>query len=302
MRTIFIDCNNQLDTVFARVHRPDDPPIAVNTRPFQSGDLPGLLAGHEICLDDHSYMPTEIMARCAGLKHIVFLGTGASSYMDVPALNALGITVHTIKGYGDTAVAEHTVGLMFACARALARMDRAVRGGTWEPLEGVQLAGKTLGLIGLGGIGREVARIARGIGMEVVAWNRTPRQDDGVPLVELDALLATADVISLHLALTDATRGFIDSARLARTKPGVMLVNTARGALIDEAALIEALDSGHVRHAGLDVFAAEPLKRDHPLARMDNVTLTSHAAFRTLEASMTLMRRAIDIVRRIVAA
>jgi D-3-phosphoglycerate dehydrogenase len=191
---------------------------------------------------------------------------------------------------------------MFACARSLARMDRAVRGGTWEPLEGVQLAGKTLGLIGLGGIGREVARIARGIGMEVIAWNRTPRPDDGVPLVDLDALLAKADVISLHLALTDATRGFIDRARLARTKPGVILVNTARGALIDEAALIDALGSGHIRHAGLDVFAAEPLKPDHPLARMDNVTLTSHAAFRTLEASMTLMRRAIDIVRGIVAA
>jgi D-3-phosphoglycerate dehydrogenase len=301
MKTIFIDCNNQLDAVFARVHRADDPPIAVNTRPFQSADLPGLLAGHEICLDDHSYMPTEIMARCAGLKHIVFLGTGASSYMDVGALKALGIAVHTIKGYGDTAVAEHAVALMFAGARSLARMDRAVRGGTWEPIEGVQLAGKTLGLIGLGGIGREVARIAAGIGMEVVAWNRSPLPDAGLPLVELDALLAAADVISLHLALNDATRGFIDRARLACMKPGVILVNTARGALIDEAALIDALNSGRVRHAGLDVFAAEPLKPDHPFARMDSVTLTAHAAFRTLEASMTLMRRAIDIVRAIVA-
>jgi D-3-phosphoglycerate dehydrogenase len=166
----------------------------------------------------------------------------------------------------------------------------------------VQLAGKTLGLIGLGGIGREVARIGRGIGMEMVAWNRTPLPDAGVPLVDLDALLGRADVISLHLALTDETRGFIDRARLARMKPGVILVNTARGALMDEAALVDALNSGHVRHAGLDVFAAEPLKPDHPLARMDNVTLTSHAGFRTLEASMTLMRRAIDIVRAIVAA
>ncbi len=139
MKSIFVDCNNQLDQVFARVHRSDDPPIAVNTAPFQSADLPRLLAGYDICLDDHSYMPTEIMAQCAGLKHIVFLGTGASSYMDVPALAQLGITVHTIKGYGDTAVAEHTVALMFACARGLARMDRATRGGTWEPLEGMQL-------------------------------------------------------------------------------------------------------------------------------------------------------------------
>jgi D-3-phosphoglycerate dehydrogenase / 2-oxoglutarate reductase len=302
MKSIFVDCNNQLAPVFARVLRPDDPPITVNSEPFQSADLPRLLAGCDICLDDHSYMPTEIMAECRGLKHIVFLGTGASSYMDVPALNGLGITVHTIKGYGDVAVAEHTMALIFACCRELARMDRAVRGGVWDPLESMQLKGKTLGLVGLGGIGREVARIARGIGMQVIAWNRSPRPDEGVPLVTLDDLLTRADVISLHLALNDETRGLIDAKRLAQTKSGVILVNTARGALVEEAALLDALRSGHIRHAGLDVFHAEPLKPDHPLAQMDNVTLTSHAAFRTLEASETLMRRAIDIARRIVAA
>jgi D-3-phosphoglycerate dehydrogenase / 2-oxoglutarate reductase len=301
MKSIFIDCNNQLAPVFTRVQRPDDPPFAINTAPFQSADLPRLLGGYAICLDDHSYMPTDMMAQCRGLKHIVFLGTGASSYMDVPALNELGIQVHTIKGYGDIAVAEHTVALIFACSRDLARMDRGVRGGVWDPLESMQLNGKTLGLIGLGGIGREVARIARGVGMEVIGWNRSPRPDAGMPLVELDELLARADVISLHLALTDETRALINAKRLARTKRGVILVNTARAALVEEPALLEALASGHIRHAGLDVFHAEPLKPDHPLARMDNVTLTSHAAFRTLEASETLMRRAIDIVRRIVA-
>jgi D-3-phosphoglycerate dehydrogenase / 2-oxoglutarate reductase len=301
MKSIFVDCNDQLAPVFARVRRPDGPQIAVNTEPFQSADLPRLLAGYDVCLDDHSYLPTEVMAGCHGLKHVVFLGTGASSYMDVPALKGLGITVHTIKGYGDTAVAEHAIALMFACCRDLARMDRAVRAGVWDPVESVQIKGKTLGLIGLGGIGTEVARIARGIGMEVIGWNRSPRPEAGVPLVGLDELLGRADVISLHLALTDETRGLIDAARLARVKPGVILVNTARGALVDEAALIEALRSGRVRHAGLDVFHAEPLRPDHPLARMENVTLTAHAGFRTLEASETLMRRAIDIVRRIAA-
>jgi D-3-phosphoglycerate dehydrogenase len=299
MRSIFLDCNNQLAPLFARVQRPDDPPIAVNSEPFQAADLPGLLAGYDVCLDDHSYLPTELMARCRDLKHIVFLGTGASSYMDVAALNALGIEVHTIKGYGDTAVAEHTMALIFACCRDIARMDRAVRRGHWEPLEGVQLTGKMLGIIGLGGIGHEVARIARGIGMEVIGWNRTPRADAGIPMVELDALLARADVISLHLALTEATRGFLDAERIARSKPGVILVNTARGALVDEAALINGLARGHIRHAGLDVFHAEPLRPDHPLAQLENVTLAAHAGFRTLEASMTLLRRAIDIVCRI---
>jgi D-3-phosphoglycerate dehydrogenase / 2-oxoglutarate reductase len=301
VKSIFVDCNNQLAPVFARVRRSDDPPIEVNIERFQSTDLPRLLAGYDVCLDDHSYLPTEVMAECRGLRHVVFLGTGASSYMDVPALNGLGITVHTIKGYGDTAVAEHTIALMFACCRELARMDRAVRAGVWEPLESMQLKGKTLGLIGLGGIGTEVARIARGIGMAVIAWNRTPRPEAGVPLVRLDELLAQADVISLHLALNDETRSLIDAERLARTKPGVIIVNTARGALVEEAALIAALRSGHVRHAGLDVFHAEPLAADHPLARMDNVTLTAHAGFRTLEASETLMRRAIDIVCAIAA-
>jgi len=301
MKSIFIDCNNQLAPVFARVQRPDDPPIAVNSQPFQSADLPRLLAGYDVCLDDHSYMPTEVIAQCRGLKHIVFLGTGASSYMDVPALNGLGIEVHTIEGYGDIAVAEHTMALIFACCRDLAHMDRAVRGGVWDPLESMQLNGKTLGLIGLGGIGREVARIARGVGMQVIGWNRSPRAEFGVPLVELDDLLARADVVSLHLALNDETRGFFDAKRLARTKRGVILVNTARAALVEEAALLSALASGHIRHAGLDVFHAEPLKPDHPLAGIENVTLTSHAAFRTREASETLMRRAIDIVRRIVA-
>jgi D-3-phosphoglycerate dehydrogenase / 2-oxoglutarate reductase len=301
MKSIFVDCNKQFEPVFVRVHRADDPPITVNTEPFQSSELPRLLAGYDICIDDHSDMPTEFIAQCKGLKHIVFLGTGASSYMDVPALNGLGINVHTIKGYGDIAVAEHTVALIFACCRDLARMDRAVRGGVWDPLESMQLNGKTLGLIGLGGIGREVARIARGVGMEVIGWNRSPRPDAGVPSVGLDELLARADVISLHLALNDETRGLIDAKRLARTKRGVILVNTARAALVEEAALLDALASGHIRHAGLDVFHAEPLKPDHPLARMENVTLTSHAAFRTLEASETLMRRAIDIVCGIVA-
>jgi D-3-phosphoglycerate dehydrogenase / 2-oxoglutarate reductase len=297
MKTIFLDCNDQLAPVWTRVIRPDDPKIDVNTEPFAREELPLVLAGYDIALDDHSYMPTALVAQCPELKHIVFLGTGAASYMNVDELKARGVTVHTIKGYGDTAVAEHTIALMVAAARDIARMDREVRAGTWTPQEGVQLLGKTLGVIGLGGIGCEVARIGKGIGMEVIGWNRTRRA--GVPLADLDTLLARADVVSMNLTLNDETRGFLSAERIARMKPGAILVNTARGALVDEAALIAALKSGHIRHAGLDVFHAEPLKADHPLAKMRNVTLTSHAAFRTLEASLTLLRRAIDIVKKI---
>ena len=188
---------------------------------------------------------------------------------------------------------------MFAACRDIARMDREVRAGTWTPHEGVQLLGKTLGVIGLGGIGSEVLRIGRGLGMEVIAWNRTPKP--GAPLVPLEELLERSDVISMNLTLNDETRGFLGPAQFARMKPGVIFVNTARAGLVDEASFIAALRSGRIGHAGLDVFHAEPLKPDNPLAHMDNVTLTAHAAFRTLEASMTLLRRAIDIVRDIVS-
>ena len=298
MKSIFIDCNDQLAPVWDKVVRPDDPKIDVNRKAFARDELPRILNGYEIALDDHSYMPTDLVAQCPQLKHIVFLGTGAASYMNVDELKSRGVSVHTIKGYGDTAVAEHTIALMFAAARDVARMDREVRGGIWTPQEGVQLFGKTLGVIGLGGIGNEVARMGKGLGMDVIGWNRTRRA--GVPLVDIDTLLAKSDVVSLNLVLNDETRGFLSKERIARMKPGAILVNTARGALVDEGALLDALKSGHIRHAGLDVFHAEPLKADHPLAKLPNVTLTSHAAFRTLEASMTLLRRAIDIVKKIV--
>ena len=297
MKAIFVDCNDQLAPVWAKVVHAEDPPIDVNTAPFEREDLPRVLDGYQVALDDHSYMPTELVAQCPALKHIVFLGTGAASYMNIEELKARGVHVHTIRGYGDTAVAEHAIALMFAAARDVARMDREVRSGVWTPQEGAQLHGKTLGVIGLGGIGTEVARMGRGVGMHMIGWNRTRRA--GVPLMELDALLGRADVVSINLTLSDETRGFLSRAHIARMKPGAILVNTARGALVDEEALIEALQSGHIRHAGLDVFHDEPLRPDHPLAKMENVTLTSHAAFRTLEASMTLLRRAIDIVKKL---
>src|SRR6202047_2562337 len=246
MKSLFIDCNDQLASVWQQVLRADDPPIDVNRKAFERNALPQLLKGYDICIDDHSYMPTDLVAQCDALKHIVFLGTGASSYMNVAELEARGVRVHTIKGYGDTAVAEHTIALMLAASRDVARMDRQVRAGTWLTREGVQLNGKTLGVIGLGGIGRDVMRIGRGLGMDVIAWNRTPQP--GAPLVPLDDLLARSDVITLHLALNDGTRGFLGAKQLARMKPGVVLINTARGALVDENALIGGLRSGQIRH------------------------------------------------------
>lgn len=298
MRGIFVDATPELEAIVGRVRRDDDPPIAVHVQDhIEAGELEGLLAGYGYVLVDRTQMPTAVLQRCTDLRHVIFLGTGAASYMHPGELAEAGITVHTIKGYGDVAVAEHTIALMWAAARGIARMDRGIRGGVWPRTPGREMRAKTIGLIGFGGIGAEVARIASGVGMRVLAWNRTPRAAEGVVFTDLEMLLAESDVVSLHLLLTDETRGFLDAARLAQLRPGAILLNTARGALVDEAALIAALESGRIGHAALDVFDQEPLPRGHKLATLENVTLTAHSAFRTPEASETLLRRALDIAR-----
>ena len=296
MKGLFLDAVDDLAEVFARVVRADDPIVTVNEQEQVPAEtLPGMLAGYDFVLDDHTQMPTEVMRRCSGLKHIIFLGTGARSYMHPEELAEHGITVHIIKGYGDTAVAEHTVALMWAATRGIARMDRGIREGNWLRTEGPQLTGKTLGLLGFGGIAAEVARIAAGSGMRVMAWNRSPKTADGVTFVDLETLLAESHVLSVHLLLNDETRGLLSADRITRMRPGAILVNTARGAIVDEAAMIAALQDGRLRHAALDVFTTEPLPAGHPLTRLENVTLSAHSAFRTPESSENLIRRALDI-------
>jgi D-3-phosphoglycerate dehydrogenase / 2-oxoglutarate reductase len=300
VRGVFVDANEALAVIFERLAEPGDPAVRIHRDPDVAPEqLPGVLGGAAIAIVDHTRLPTDIARKCAGLKHVVFLGTGARSYMNPEELGELGIGVHLIRGYGDTAVAESAIALMWAAARGIARMDREMRAGNWLREDGVQLTGKTLGLIGFGGIATEVARIARGSGMRVIAWNRTPKKSAGVEFVELDELLTESDVVSLHLLLNDETRGFISRACIEAMKPGVILVNTARGALVDEDAMIEALKAGQIRHAGLDVFNIEPLPADHPLTKLDNVTLSAHSAFRTPEASENLMAAAWAHCRRI---
>jgi D-3-phosphoglycerate dehydrogenase len=302
VRGVFVDANASLADIFERQNRVDDPPVRINRDPdITAEQLPALLDGAEIVIIDHTPLPTDVARRCAGLKHVVFLGTGARSYMNPEHLAELGIEVHLIKGYGDTAVAECTIALMWAAARGLTAMDREMRKGRWLREDGMQLTGKTLGLIGFGGIAAEVARIALGSGMRVIAWNRTPKNFAGVEFVGIDTLLAQSQVVSLHLLLNDETRGFLSRERIAAMQPGVLLVNTARAAMVDEAAMIEALKSGHIRHAGLDVFNTEPLPMDHPLTSLDNVTLSAHSAFRTPEASENLLQAAWEHCRRIAA-
>jgi D-3-phosphoglycerate dehydrogenase / 2-oxoglutarate reductase len=300
VRGVFVDANQSLADIFERQNKPDDPPVHVNRNAdIKPGEIPALLDGAGVIVIDHTALPTEIARRCNGLQHVVFLGTGARSYMNPEELAELGVQVHLIKGYGDTAVAECAIALMWSAARGLARMDREMRAGRWLRDDAIQLTGKTVGLIGFGGIAAEVARIALGSGMKVIAWNRSPKQFAGVEFVSLEKLLAQSHVVSLHLLLNDETRGFLSRERIAAMRPGVILVNTARGAMVDEAAMIEALKSGHIRHAGLDVFNTEPLPPDHPLTKLPNVTLSAHSAFRTPEASENLIHAAWEHCRRI---
>ncbi len=301
MRGVFVDANEALAVIFERLTKPGDAKIRIHRDPDVTPEqLPKVLDGAGIAIVDHTALPTAIARQCAGLKHVVFLGTGARSYMNPEELAEFGIEVHLIRGYGDAAVAESTIALMWAAARGIARMDREMRAGNWLREDGMQLTGKTLGLIGFGGIAAEVARIALGSGLRVLAWNRSPKIYPGVDFVDIHTLLAKSDVVSIHLLLNDETRSLITREKIAQMKQGVILINTARGAIVDEAAMIDALKSGQIRHAGLDVFNIEPLPADHPLAQLPNVTLSAHSAFRTPEASENLIEAALVHCRRIV--
>ena len=299
-RAVFVDANPTLAQVAQRLLRTDDVALEINRAPdIRSEALPGLLAGARIAVIDHTHLPTDIARACTGLKHVVFLGTGARSYMNPEELGEIGIEVHTIKGYGDTAVAECAIALMWASARGFSRMDREMRAGNWLRSDALQLTGRTIGLLGFGGIAAEVARLAAGAGMRVLAWNRTPKTHANVEFVALDRLLADSDVLSVHLLLNDETRNFLSRERIAAMRPGAILINTARGALVDEDAMVEALRTDRLRHAGLDVFTVEPLPAGHVLTTLPNVTLSAHSAFRTAEANDALIEAALVHCRRI---
>lgn len=246
-------------------------------------------------------LPVEVMREATNLELIAFTGIGAGNFVDLDEATRRGITVCNTPGYADHTVAEHALAAMLAVSRNLARLDRDLRRGHWnQSLPGLELRGKSLGLVGFGGIGARLAELARGIGMDVRAWTRNPSAErarrHAIEFVELESVLRASDVISVHVALTDETRNLLDAEALAITKPGVLLVNTARGEIIDEDALLDALRRGHVAGAAIDVFHTEPLPPDHPLLDIDSVLLTPHVAFNTPEATLALLDISIDNV------
>jgi D-3-phosphoglycerate dehydrogenase len=292
MQAVLIDRTPELRRILAERQLPVPEGLTFNEGYPKPADIVRIGQGKAALLIEHTPVPAEVLDALPDLRAIVFMGTGVGSYVDVADARRRGIQVLTTPGYGDRAVAEHALALLFAGARRIAAMDAALRAGTWQPLGGLQLQGRKVAVVGLGGIGTAFADLALALGMQVSAWNRAPKAHPAFE-PDLDTALAGADVVSLHLVLNEGTRGILNARHLQLPKPGFILVNTARAALVDEGAQMAALDAGQIGHAALDVFHREPLGAGHPYARRDDVTLTAHAAYMTDDAYVELWRRTL---------
>ena len=234
------------------------------------------------------------------LRLIQKWGVGLNT-IDLDAASTRDIRVANMPGSNTAAVAEHTLLLMLACLRRLYAVETGLRHGNWAPSPAVmaglgELAGRRVGLVGMGSVPRRLAPILQAMGAEPVYWSRTARPDAPAGFLPLDELLATSAIVSLHLPLTPETRGLVAIEKL---RPGAILINTARGGLVDEAALLEALRSGRIAAAGLDVFGEEPVRADHPLLRLANITVTPHLAWLTGETLERSLEIAVENTRRL---
>lgn len=242
--------------------------------------LAGLCEAHQpvAIIVRYGRIPARVMDASKALRVISKHGTGIDT-IDAKAAAARGIAVKAAVGANADAVAEHAWALILACAKGIVPLDARMRAGHWDKAthKSLELKGKTLGVVGVGAIGRRVAELGLAFGMEVVAFDPFATEPpSGVTLVGLDELLSQSHVVSLNCPLTEQTRQMINGASLARMRDGSILVNTGRGGLIDEAALLAALASGKLRSAGLDAFATEPLVGEHRFRGVPNVVLTPH--------------------------
>ena len=226
------------------------------------------------------YTP-KVIAASPDLRVISRSGVGYDA-VDLPACDEAGIVVATTPGVNHHSVAEHTIALLMGVARGFPGLDRMVREDRWQRVPHPRVMGSTLGIVGLGWIGRAVAFRGVGLGMKVIAYEPYPPQEFleqwPVELVEFDDLLAQSDYVSLHCFMSEENRHMMNAETFGKMKPGSVLINTARGGLVDESALVEALKSGHLRGAGLDVFETEPLPLSSPLLDLDNVLMAGHVA------------------------
>ncbi|MDE1997162.1 MAG: D-2-hydroxyacid dehydrogenase family protein [Rhizobiaceae bacterium] len=274
-----------------------DRPLAV---PEEAADA---LADFDvICtLRERMPIPRGLLTALPRLKYIVVTGKRYDT-VDVETAAARGIAVSNtpVGSVGGGGVAELTWGLIIALARGIAMEDRLMRQGGWQHEMGISLRGKTLGVLGLGGIGRQVAEIGKAFGMKLQAWSQNLTVDQaraaGVEWIDKESLFRTSDFLSVHLALSERTRGIVGEAELRSMKPSAFIVNTARGALIDEVALVACLRSGAIAGAGLDVFEQEPLPPDHPIRTLPNVVITPHLGYFTRDMLGAYYADAISLI------
>jgi D-3-phosphoglycerate dehydrogenase len=269
-------------------------------RAADRAELFGRLAEAEVVINVRAYtaLDAEALSHAPKLRLISILGTGTDN-VDLKTARERGVTVTNTPGVGAPSVAELTIGLLLAVTRAVPLSDQRVRQGVWQHVEGPELEGKTLGLLGLGAIGSRVARMAGGLGMHVIAWSFTPDPQRaaslGVELVERDEVFRRSDVVSVHLRNTPEVRGLVGTRELALMQPSAYLINTARGALVDAEALAAAVREGRLAGAGLDVFVEEPLPPErNPFRDLDTVVLTPHLGAVTREANARSRAMPVD--------
>jgi len=263
------------------------------------GDVIEYLQGCAAVVAGGEPYPEEVFASCPDLRLVVRFGVGYDA-VDVEAATRLGVVTATTPGTNDWAVADHAMGLIIDLAHNISRADRVVRAGGWGGLRGIDIYQKTIGIIGLGRIGKGVAKRARGFDMRVLAYEPYPDQAfvaaNGVELVEMDTLLAQSDFVTLHLPAMPSTHKIINAEKIALMKPTAYLVNTARGKLLDEDAAYEAVKSGRIAGAGIDAWTVEPLDQVERWAALQNVVLTPHSAPSTVgvwDATWKMMNESI---------
>ena len=255
-----------------------------------------------ICIRNSSQFTDDVLSQCSRLKHIAVFGIGVDM-VDLEACKRLGITVTNIPGYSAPAVAECALTLALSVSRKVRQNDLLIREGDWARAPVGQLYGKTLGIIGAGPIGKRMAELGLAVGMNVMGWTFHPDLEwgkrTGVTWASIEDVMSAADVVSIHVRLSDQSRGLVDAAKLALMKPSAILVNTARGAIVDEDALVSALDAGRIAGAGLDVFVTEPLPAGHAFTKLDNVVLSPHVAASTPETDYAGLEMVVDNIRNV---
>ena len=275
-------------------------------RPVDEGQLIDWIGDADVVINLRSsvYFTRSVLQSCPRLRLISIWAVGTDN-VDLVVSRELGITVCNTPGYAAIGVAEHSMGLALAVTHRLLPGDRHIRAGGWQDSRIAQLHGKTLGVLGVGPIGLRMIDLGRAMGMHVAAWTLHPSPERArelaVNLLPLPKLLQVSDVVSIHLPISEETRHLLGPNELALMKPNAVLVNTGRGAVVDEEALIKALEEGRLAGAGLDVFALEPLPQDHPFCRLDNVVLSPHVGAMSPETSLAGLEMAIENIEAFLA-